>query len=144
MTINFPRRRTIVLLSVGVALLAASALALLRPGGGAAEATGLSTQSATVGAVDVTMTALVLDTSGAQFRLALNTHSGSLDIDVARAAQLWVAGRPIEAGTWEGAGPGGHHREGTLRFATPVPAGARVELRLTGLPGEALGTWTAP
>jgi len=41
-------------------------------------------------------------------------------------------------------GPGGHHREGTLRFTTPVPAGANVELRLTGLPADVIGAWTAP
>lgn len=144
MMIRFPRRRTLVLLSAGFALLAASGLILLRPGGGAAEATGLGTQSATVDAIDVTMTALVLDATGAQFRLALDTHTASLNVDLPGSAQLWVAGRSAGTGTWDGAGPGGHHREGTLRFTTAIPAGARVDLRLTGLPGEAVGTWTAP
>jgi hypothetical protein len=37
-----------------------------------------------------------------------------------------------------------HHREGMLGFAAAVPAGAGIELRITGLPGDAVGTWTAP
>ena len=90
------------------------------------------------------MTALVLDASGARFRVVLDTHTGVLDLDLAGAAELWVAGRLAGAGTWEGTGPGGHHREGTLRFTTPVPAGANVELRLTGLPADVIGAWTAP
>jgi hypothetical protein len=52
------------------------------------------------------MTALVLDTSGAQFRLTLDTHTASLDLDLARSAQLRVAGRLTEAGTWDETGPG--------------------------------------
>jgi hypothetical protein len=36
------------------------------------------------------------------------------------------------------------YREGTLRFAAAVPAGASVELRITGLPAEAVATLAAP
>ena len=142
--IRLPSRRTLLLLSAGLALLVATGLTLLRTISDNANTADLGTQSATAGSVEVRMTALVLDASGAQFRLALDTHTASLDLDLARAAQLSVDGRLAKAGTWDGAGPGGHHREGTLRFTTAIPAGARVELRLTGLPGEAVGVWNVP
>jgi hypothetical protein len=33
---------------------------------------------------------------------------------------------------------------GTLTFATALPPGANVELRILGLPEEVVGEWTAP
>ncbi len=36
---------------------------------------------------------------------------------------------------WDGAGPGGHHREGVLRFKPASPRPQAVELRITR-PGE--------
>ncbi len=90
------------------------------------------------------MTPVTLDGSGAVFRITLTTHTGSVDLDPAAAAQLRVDGAPSDDATWDGPGPGGHHREGTLRFATSIPSGAAVELRITDSPSEATGTWTAP
>lgn len=52
-----------------------------------------------------------------KFRIVLDTHSGSLDNDLLAAVSLagdkGTVYRPV---AWEGAGPGGHHREGTLIF----------------------------
>ena len=31
---------------------------------------------------------------------------------------------------WEGAGPGGHHREGTLKFNAVTPTPTSIELRI--------------
>ena len=105
---------------------------------------GLEAQTVQAGAVEVRMTPLSIDRSGAVFDLVLDTHTVSLDLDLAGAAQLRInsdlAGTPV----WEGPGPGGHHREGILRFTTPIPPGAAVELRITGLPQDATATWTAP
>ncbi|GAA3857434.1 hypothetical protein [Amycolatopsis tucumanensis] len=105
---------------------------------------GLGTRTVQAGSVEVRMTALALDRSGATFRMQFDTHSGSLDLDPAATAQLRVNGQPVAGATWDGAGPGGHHREGTLRFPDPVPAGAGVELRLTGLSQDVTSSWTAP
>lgn len=109
-----------------------------------ADAPLLEAQVVSVGGIEVTMTPVQLDEAGARFRLSLDTHSGSLDIDLPDAAELRIAGATADVGAWDGGGPGGHHREGTLRFVTPVTSGASVELRVSGLPGVAVGTWTAP
>jgi len=104
----------------------------------------LGTRTVTAGAAEVTVTALTLDSTGARFKVKLDTHSGALDTDLPDAAQLRIDGRLAAPGTWNGDGPGGHHREGTLRFGTPVPSGSAVQLRINGLPQDALATWTAP
>lgn len=110
------------------------------------ESTGFGTRTTQVGSIQVNMTALTLNSSGADFRIEFTTHSGSLDVDPVTATRLVLNGNPATTtATWDGPGPGGHHRSGTLHFPTPVPPGAAVELRLTGLPeGDAIGSWTAP
>ncbi|SPL98735.1 unnamed protein product [[Actinomadura] parvosata subsp. kistnae] len=45
---------------------------------------------------------------------------------------------------WTGTAAGGHHREGTLAFVDAVPPGAKVELRITGLPEDVTSVWQAP
>lgn len=135
------RRRTILVLAATTVILVGSAWWLFGP---PAEDTGSNTRTAQAGEVEVTMTAQTLNGSGAVFELALDTHAESLDLDLTSAAELRINGASGGTATWTGNGPGGHHREGTLRFATPVPSGASVELRIIRLPGEAVGTWTAP
>ncbi len=65
------------------------------------------------------------------FKIVLDTHSGELSDDLVKTATLLdgKGGRhaPIR---WEGAGPGGHHREGTLRFNAVTPPPESVELRI--------------
>ncbi|GAA2560509.1 hypothetical protein [Pseudonocardia hydrocarbonoxydans] len=104
---------------------------------------GMEAQTVQAGAVEVRMTPLTVDRSGAEFGLVLDTHTVPLDLDLPGAAQLRVNGDLAGAPAWDGPGPGGHHREGTLRFTTPIPPGATVELRITGLPQDAAATWTA-
>ncbi len=52
-----------------------------------------------------------------KFEIAFDTHSVELDDDIAAVTTLvddqGVEYRPL---AWEGAGPGGHHREGVLIF----------------------------
>ncbi|GAA0250637.1 hypothetical protein GCM10010492_58560 [Saccharothrix mutabilis subsp. mutabilis] len=108
------------------------------------DTSALPTRTVRAGEVEVTLTPLTLDTSGAVFRVALDTHTVPLDLDVAASARLRVNGTTADGASWDGPGPGGHHREGTVRFTTPVPAGAAVELRITGLPADAAASWTAP
>ncbi len=65
------------------------------------------------------------------FTVLLDTHSGDLSDDLTKNAVL-VDGRGTEYRplAWEGAGPGGHHREGTLKFNPIAPAPAAIELRI--------------
>jgi predicted negative regulator of RcsB-dependent stress response len=110
----------------------------------ASAAASLAAQTVSAGGVEVTMTPVQLDEGGARFQLSLDTHSGSLDLKLPDVAQLRIAGVLAKTGSWDGAGPGGHHRAGNLAFATPVAKGASVQLRLAGLPGDVVATWTAP
>ena len=71
------------------------------------------------------------------FRVTLDTHSVPLDLDMAASARLRINDTTADGASWDGTAPGGHHREGTLRFTTPVPTGATMELRITGLPVDA-------
>lgn len=79
-----------------------------------------------------------------KFTLVFETHSGSLDQDPAKVASLvddkGNAYRPI---SWEGPGPGGHHREGTLIFNPILPLPKYVELKIRDVGGvsERLFRW---
>jgi hypothetical protein len=142
------RRILAVVAAVGLVALAGIIYVLSRPDTTTAPNTtaspGLPERTVQAGAVDVTLTPLTLDTSGAVFRVTLDTHSVPLDLDMATSARLRVNDTTTDKASWDGSGPSGHHREGTLRFTTPVPTGATVELRITGLPVDATATWTAP
>jgi hypothetical protein len=107
-------------------------------------ASGLSARTMQAGAVEVNLTPLTLDASGAVFEVTLDTHTVSLDLDMAASARLRVDEVTADGASWDGQDPGGHHREGTLRFTTSVPAGANVELRITGLLTDVIASWRAP
>jgi len=142
--IDTARRRPLLLIAAAVVVIAAAGWWTLGRGTTPSQPTPLATRTVQAGPVEVRMTPETLDASGAVFRLEFNTHSGALHLDPATAARLRVNGQGVPAGSWTGPGPGGHHRDGTLRFATPVPPRATVELRITGLPQDVSTTWTAP
>ncbi|TMS00328.1 hypothetical protein [Nonomuraea basaltis] len=102
------------------------------------------TSTIQAGAVEVSVTPLVLDRSGARFKITLDTHTVPLDLDLPRAAILRIDARAMSQAIWNETAGGSHHREGTLAFADPVPPGAAVELRITGLPKDVTSVWTAP
>ncbi len=55
--------------------------------------------------------------SASEFRIAVNTHSVSLDFDLAGISELYDSfGNAYKPLKWEGSAPGGHHRSGTLKF----------------------------
>lgn len=66
-----------------------------------------------------------------EFKIVLDTHSGELNDDLLKTATLLdeKGGRHVPT-QWEGAGPGGHHREGVLSFKPVSPAPATVELQV--------------
>ena len=71
-----------------------------------------------------------------KFDIAFDTHSGSLDDDLAAATILTDdKGNAYQPISWEGPGPGGHHREGTLIFNAINPSPPYVELKIRNVGG---------
>lgn len=101
----------------------------------------LATRTVTAGAVDVKVRPVRLDASGAAFEVILDTHSVELGMDMAKVAGLEVGGTPWTGASWKGAGPGGHHREGTLSFSPAGPATGRAVLTIGGLPAPVEVSW---
>lgn len=111
------------------------ALALLAAGTLAAE---LDFQRSSAGGVTVAVTPQNLAASAKSwdFKVVLDTHSGDLNDDLVKTATLLDdKGERYVPVQWEGAGPGGHHREGTLKFNPIAPAPSAIELRVQR-PGE--------
>lgn len=83
--------------------------------------------------VTIEITPVDLERAASQwkFNVIFTTHSGSLDFDPMKIASLTDdrgnVSRPI---AWEGPGPGGHHREGTLIFNPVDPSPEYVELKI--------------
>ncbi len=72
-----------------------------------------------------------------EFSVVLDTHSADLNDDLTQSATLVTDdGRSLKPLGWNGAAPGGHHREGVLSFEVPAPLPRGIELRMTR-PGEA-------
>lgn len=94
-------------------------------------------QSTTAHGVTVKVAPRSLGEGGTwSFRFTLDTHSQNLDDDLLQTVVLVTDdGRELRPAAWKGAGPGGHHREGTLEFSVPEPAARAVELRMQR-PGE--------
>ena len=110
--------------------------------GNAPAGPGLTARTVSAGGVEVTITPIRIDSTGAVFEVAFDTHSGDLALDVAKASELQVDGTAWGEASWSGDSPGGHHRKGELRFAAGGPAQGDVRLSIGGLPGRAEATWT--
>lgn len=111
---------------------------------GATSGQALSTRTATAGPVEVRVTPRAIDAAGARFSVELDNHEIDLTGDYAAASTLTVGGKRWSSARWSGAGPGGHHRSGTLTFTSGGPAAGPVELRLGGLPSPVTLRWTLP
>ena len=128
-------------------LAAVSAAAVLAAcGGDDDDGTGpagpaLDPRTVDAGEVTVKITPVRVDADGAEFDLTFDTHTVDLGLDVARAARFSVAGRTWTGATWEGAAPGGHHREGTLRFRAAGQPSGTARLAIGGLPEPVVATW---
>jgi hypothetical protein len=76
-----------------------------------------------------------------EFAVVLDTHSQDLSQDLTRSAVLVDRqGKRYPPLAWEGAGPGGHHREGVLKFKPLAPEADAVVLELSGI-GSAMRTF---
>jgi hypothetical protein len=82
--------------------------------------------------VAVTPVNLSAGASSWDFKISLDTHSADLDDDLRKSAVLLdgKGGKHAPVG-WDGAAPGGHHREGILRFKPLSPRPAAIELWIT-------------
>jgi len=110
-------------------------VSLLAAGAFAAE---LGAQRSSTGGVTVAVTPQNLAASAKSwdFKVVLDTHSGELKDDLAKSAVLVVDGGGSYTPTaWQGDPPGGHHREGTLKFNAISPQPKAIELRIQR-PGE--------
>ena len=96
------------------------------------------------GSVDVTITPTRFGAQGATFAIVLDTHAVDLSMDLAAFAALDVDGRRWPVAGWSGDGPGGHHREGELRFDPAGAARGSVRLTIAGFPKPVEATWTIP
>ena len=101
----------------------------------------LESRTVDAGEVTVKVTPLQLDSSGATFLVALDTHSVDLSGDLAASSTLTVSGTEWRSEGWDGAEPGGHHREGELRFSAAGPAQGQATLTITGLPEPVQASW---
>jgi hypothetical protein len=97
--------------------------------------------------VNVTVTPTDLKAGSAQwkFDVGFNTHSVELNEDPSKVSVLVDdQGKQYQPVSWQGSGPGGHHREGTLIFNPISPLPKSVTLKIIGLAGITSRdfTWT--
>lgn len=143
------RRR---LIAIGIAATAvAGAVALVATRGDAGNAAGgasagstFETRTEDAGEVTVKATLLQLGDAGAVAEVVFDTHAVELDLDVAAGATLTVGGVAWPTGGWDGDGPGGHHREGELRFSAAGRAEGDAVLMLAGLSEPLTFRWPLP
>lgn len=102
------------------------------------------TRSEEAGEVAVEATLVQLGDAGAVAEVVFDTHSVELDLDVAAGATLTVGGVAWPTGGWDGDGPGGHHREGELRFSAAGPAEDDAVLVIEGLSEPLTFRWPLP
>jgi hypothetical protein len=98
-----------------------------------------ATQKSSANGVTLAVTPINL-AAGAKswdFSVVFDTHTQDLSDDLLKAARLRDdKGNEFAPLAWDGAGPGGHHRKGVLKFNPVAPAPQALELRLSR-PGEA-------
>jgi hypothetical protein len=105
----------------------------------AAQGFALAARSSSERGVTVTVKpgSLAQDAKSWEFKIVLDTHSQDLSDDLVKAARLVDGdGRQYAPTAWDGAAPGGHHREGVLRFSPVSPPPRAIELQIRR-PGEA-------
>ena len=98
----------------------------------------LETRTNTAEGVTVKVTPKVVSPEAAAWELAvvLDSHTQELSDDLSKTAAMVDANGVRRSPTsWVGAGPGGHHREGVLRFEAIKPRPAAIELQIQR-PGE--------
>lgn len=140
------RRRMIVGAVIGAVIGAVVIIAVAGTGDSSAPdprrgAAALGTATVSAGEVEVEITP-TFDGASAVFRVVLDTHSVDLDVDLAKTADLSVAGVEWPVAGWAGDGPGGHHRQGDLTFTAAGQPSGEVILTIGGLPEAVDARWS--
>lgn len=132
-----------IVLALAAASLAIALVATRRDSGDSRDiaATTLGSRTQKAGEVTVEANLRQVDETGAAATVAFDTHAVELDLDVAAGATLTVGGTTWPTKAWDGDGPGGHHREGELRFATGGSLGGEAVLTITGLSEPVTFRW---
>ena len=94
------------------------------------------TLSDTQGVVTVNVTPTLVSSKDLQwkFDVSFSTHSIELDQDITQISVLVDdKGKEYKPIRWEGSGPGGHHREGTLVFNQISPMPKSITLKILGV-----------
>jgi hypothetical protein len=136
-------RRALILLAAGVVVVAGAVFMVSRnddPDPSLASSSGLASRTVAAGEVDVKIEPLQLSDGGAVFKITLDTHSVELDADLTLAT-LDVGGSAWPIDEWSGDGPGGHHREGELRFRAAGSAAGTATLTIPELPDPVEASW---
>lgn len=136
------RRRLSIAIAALAVVIAGAALAVrggedgTKPIGGI----GYETRTVAAGEIDVKIEPRQVDDRGAIFHITLDTHSVELDADLTRATLVvGTTEWPVEG--WTGDGPGGHHREGELRFRPAGAVGGTLSLTIPGFAVPVRATW---
>lgn len=106
--------------------------------GAANAAAELDTQTSSAHSVTVKVTPKNLASVAPtwEFAVVLDTHSQDLSDDLVKSSLLLDgAGGQYAPAAWDGTAPGGHHRQGVLRFKTLTPRPQAIELQIMR-PGE--------
>ena len=101
----------------------------------------LPAQTSSAGGVTIKVTPknLVSNVGSWDFEIVLDTHSADLNDDLVKSSVLLDgAGGRHSPTAWDGAPPGGHHREGVLRFKPVSPQPQSIELQITRAGEDAL------
>ncbi|OFX13345.1 MAG: hypothetical protein A2516_09610 [Alphaproteobacteria bacterium RIFOXYD12_FULL_60_8] len=112
---------------------------------GSAWATDFLQQTSALNGVTVKATPRAVSDQIWEIDLIFDTHSQEITDDARKAATLVAdGGAALHPTEWRGDLPGGHHREGTLRFEGVAPASALLELRLQreGEPAPRVFRWS--
>ena len=101
----------------------------------AASASAYARMTGADGAIEIDVQPLGLGSSTWTFSFGLDTHMGSLDMDMEKVVTLTDDRGDIFTPTaWNGPGPGGHHRNGTLKFPAPSSTPKSFTITVT-IPG---------
>ena len=105
----------------------------------------LGTQVGSEDGVEVSVTPSKLSDDSWTFEVVLSTHSVELSDDLAKSSTLVDKnGNSYKAIAWEGDPPGGHHREGVLKFNSTYPMQESIELRIKLGDKERSFKWKLP
>ncbi len=94
----------------------------------------LSTQTSSASGVTINVTPknLASNADSWEFAIVFDTHSQDLSDDLVKSSLLLDGADGRHAPTaWDGAPPGGHHREGVLGFKPISPRPQSIELQIT-------------